>query len=91
MSKALFRERTEKITKRLELVNRRYEGLEKRRNLEVQGYKTDIKILRDRLKDLERRLCKVRDYALLHYCIFIVSIEPFKEMSIVQWTLRIKK
>ncbi len=55
----MFRERTEKVTKRLELVNRRYEGLEKRRNLEVQGYKTDIKILRDRLKDLEKRLCKV--------------------------------
>lgn len=48
------------MTKRLELVNKRYEALEKRRGLEVQGYKADIKILREKLRDLERRLCKVR-------------------------------
>ena len=47
------------MTKRLELVNKRYEALEKRRGLEVQGYKADIKILREKLRDLERRLCKV--------------------------------
>ncbi|XP_031748195.1 coiled-coil domain-containing protein 77 [Xenopus tropicalis] len=28
----------------------RYEALEKRRNMEVEGYKTDIKLLRQRFK-----------------------------------------
>lgn len=60
MSKTIFKERSEKINKRLELVNRRYEALEKRRNLEVQGYKADIKLQREKLKDLEKRLCKVK-------------------------------
>ena len=59
LSKSLFKERTEKVTKRLGLVNNRYEALEKRRALEVEGYKTDIRILRERLRDLEKRLCKV--------------------------------
>uniref|UniRef100_A0A1B8XTE9 Uncharacterized protein n=1 Tax=Xenopus tropicalis TaxID=8364 RepID=A0A1B8XTE9_XENTR len=37
----------------------RYEALEKRRNMEVEGYKTDIKLLRQRLKDVEKQLFKV--------------------------------
>ncbi|XP_012822290.1 coiled-coil domain-containing protein 77 [Xenopus tropicalis] len=36
-----------------------YEALEKRRNMEVEGYKTDIKLLRQRLKDVEKQLFKV--------------------------------
>ena len=40
-------------------MTKRYEALEKRRILEVEGFKTDIKILRQRLKDLEQILYKV--------------------------------
>ena len=60
MSKSLFKERTDKMTKRLGLMNSRYETLEKRRALEVEGYKNDVKLLRERLKDLEKRLYKVQ-------------------------------
>ena len=60
MSKRLFKERTERVAKRLELMNSRYENLEKRRALEGEGYKNDIKILRQRLGSLEKQLYKVR-------------------------------
>ena len=40
-------------------MNKRYSELEKRRNLEVEGFKTDIKQLRSQLKDVEKQLYKV--------------------------------
>ena len=59
VSKKLFAERTAKLSKRLQLMNSRYEALEKRRSLEVEGYKNDVRILRQKLKDLEKKLYKV--------------------------------
>ena len=59
-SKDLFKQRTEKATKRLGLMNTRYQNLEKRRAMEIEGYKNDIKMLRSRLKDVEKQLYKVR-------------------------------
>ena len=47
------------MARRLELMNQRYQDLERRRNLEVEGFKTDIKQLRAKLKDLEKQLYKV--------------------------------
>lgn len=58
-SKKLFKERTDRMAKRLGLMNSRYETLEKRRALEVEGYKSDIKLLRQRLNTLEKQLYKV--------------------------------
>lgn len=45
--------------KRLKLVTQRYEALEKRRNMEVEGFKNDLKQLRQKLKDVEKQLFKV--------------------------------
>ncbi|XP_054750842.1 coiled-coil domain-containing protein 77-like [Lytechinus pictus] len=59
VSKEAFKGRTEKLSRRLQLMNQRYEALEKRRNLEVEGFKNDIKTLRGRLKDVEKQLFKV--------------------------------
>ena len=55
----IFKERTEKMAKRLELMTTRYAALEKRRESEVEGFKTDVKHLRKRLKDVEKQLYKV--------------------------------
>jgi len=41
----------------------RFEDLEKRRNLEVEGFKNDIKALRKRLKDMQQQLFKVSSLA----------------------------
>ena len=49
------------MAKHLEIMNKRYSELERRRNLEVEGFKTDIKQLRSRLKDVEKQLYKVRN------------------------------
>ncbi|XP_040828132.1 coiled-coil domain-containing protein 77 [Ochotona curzoniae] len=54
----IFKDRTNKMGKRLQVMTRRYEALEHRRVLEVEGFKTDIKALRQRLKDLEQMLYK---------------------------------
>ncbi|XP_065645042.1 coiled-coil domain-containing protein 77 isoform X2 [Hydra vulgaris] len=54
-----FKIKVEKLTQRLQLMNQRYEALEKRRGLEVEGFKNDIKIMRQRLKDVEKQLFKV--------------------------------
>ena len=40
-------------------MNSRYEALERRRALEIEGYQSDIKVLRQRLKEVERQLFKV--------------------------------
>lgn len=58
-SQQVFRERTEKLRKRLALTNQRYLALEQRRVLEVEGFKNDIKILRNRLQDVEKQILKV--------------------------------
>ena len=59
VGKDLFQDRTEKLTSRLQLMNQRYEALEKRRTLEVEGFKNDIKMLRTKLKEVEKQLFKV--------------------------------
>ena len=56
------------MAKRLELMNQRYSDLERRRNLEVEGFKTDIRQLRNRLKDLEKQLFKVK-YIFLKFIV----------------------
>ena len=58
-SEILFKERTDRLTKRLRVLNSRYEILDKRRGLEIEGYKNDIKLLRQRLKEVEKQLYKV--------------------------------
>ncbi|CAL1542850.1 unnamed protein product [Lymnaea stagnalis] len=59
VTREVFQDRSEKMTSRLQLMNTRYQDLERRRNLEVEGFKTDIKNLRSRLKDVEKQLYKV--------------------------------
>ncbi|MEE6478094.1 hypothetical protein FKM82_011732 [Ascaphus truei] len=59
VGREIFKERSDKVAKRLQLMTKRYEALEKRRSMEVEGFKTDIKHLRQRLKDVEKQLFKV--------------------------------
>ncbi|XP_041966220.1 coiled-coil domain-containing protein 77 [Alosa sapidissima] len=73
VGKEIFQERSTKIAKRLQMMTQRYEALEKRRVMEVEGFKTDIKHLRLKLKDVEKQLFKVtlnvgpdQDLAILH-------------------------
>lgn len=47
------------MAKRLQLMTQRYEALEKRRVMEVEGFKTDLKHLRQKFKDVEKQLLKV--------------------------------
>ncbi|NWW14406.1 CCD77 protein, partial [Oreocharis arfaki] len=57
--KELFKERSEKMGKRLKLMTQRCEALEKRRSMEVEGFKNDIKQLQQKLKDVEKQIYKV--------------------------------
>lgn len=73
VGREIFKERSDKIAKRLQLMTQRYEALEKRRSMEVEGFKTDIKHLRQKLKDVEKQLFKItlnvgpdQDLAILH-------------------------
>ncbi|KAM4819744.1 coiled-coil domain-containing protein 77 [Thomomys bottae] len=54
----IFKDRSHKMGKRLQMMTKRYEALEQRRVLEVEGFKTDIRVLRQKLKDLEQMLYK---------------------------------
>lgn len=47
------------MTKRLQLMTQRYKALEKRRAMEVEGFKTDLKNLREKFKDIEKQIIKV--------------------------------
>ncbi|GCB86061.1 hypothetical protein scyTo_0026746 [Scyliorhinus torazame] len=73
IGRQLFKERSDKTVKRLQLMTQPYEALEKRHGMEVEGLKNDIKLLRQRLKDVEKQLFKVmlgigpdQDLAILH-------------------------
>ncbi|XP_054632656.1 coiled-coil domain-containing protein 77 [Dunckerocampus dactyliophorus] len=73
IGREIFKERSDKMTKRLQLMTQRYEALERRRALEVEGFKTDLKQLRQKLKDVEKQLLQVtlnvgpnQDLAILH-------------------------
>lgn len=48
------------MAKRLQMMTQRYEALEKRREMEVEGFKSDVKHLRQKLKDVEKQLFKVQ-------------------------------
>ncbi|XP_066864506.1 coiled-coil domain-containing protein 77 isoform X2 [Kogia breviceps] len=54
----ILKGRTNKMGRRLQVMTKRCEALEKRRVLEVEGFKTDIKALKQKLKDLEQALYK---------------------------------
>ena len=56
------------MAKRLEMMTSRYAALEKRRESEVEGFKTDVKNLRARLKDVEKQLYKVKWNLLIYHC-----------------------
>lgn len=58
-------ERSDKMTKRLQLMTQRYKALDKRRAMEVEGYKTDLKNLREKFKDIEKQIIKVKIKLLL--------------------------
>ncbi|NXS78062.1 CCD77 protein, partial [Erpornis zantholeuca] len=57
--KELFKERSEKMGKRLKMMTQRCEALEKRRSMEVEGFRNDIKQLQQKLKDVEKQIFKV--------------------------------
>uniref|UniRef100_A0A8C3B0G1 Coiled-coil domain containing 77 n=1 Tax=Cyclopterus lumpus TaxID=8103 RepID=A0A8C3B0G1_CYCLU len=73
VGREIFKERSDKMAKRLQLMTQRYEALEKRRAMEAEGFKTDLKHLRQKFKDVEKSLLKVtlnigpnQDLAILH-------------------------
>ncbi|KAG8012500.1 Coiled-coil domain-containing protein 77 [Nibea albiflora] len=73
VGREIFKERSDKMAKRLQLMTQRYEALEKRRAMEVEGFKTDLKHLRQKFKDVEKQLLKAtlnigpnQDLAILH-------------------------
>ncbi len=54
-------------------MTKRYEALEKRRAMEVEGFKTDIKLLRQKVKDVEKYLFKV-SHSLMDLCYFRIHV-----------------
>uniref|UniRef100_A0A3P8STK8 Coiled-coil domain containing 77 n=1 Tax=Amphiprion percula TaxID=161767 RepID=A0A3P8STK8_AMPPE len=73
VGREIFKERSDKMAKRLQLMTQRYEALEKRRAMEVEGFKTDLKHLRQKLKDVEKQLIKVT-----------LNIGPNQDLAILQ-------
>ena len=51
------------MSKRYNIMKERFEDLEKRRNLEVEGFKNDAKMLRKRIKEIEHQIYKVESNA----------------------------
>lgn len=59
LSQDIFKDRAHKLRERLESMSTRYQNLERRRQLEMEGYRTDIATLRKKLRDVERQLLKL--------------------------------
>lgn len=81
------------MASRLQLMTQRYEALEKRRVMEVEGFKADLKLLRQKLKDVEKQLLKVKKMPqLCVFCCFNVYMTSFikpKSFCFLQVTLNI--
>ncbi|CAH8513845.1 unnamed protein product [Schistosoma rodhaini] len=60
MSKDVFKDQAHKLHERVQVMAQRYQNLERRRQLEMEGYRTDISVLRKKLKEVERQLLKDR-------------------------------
>ncbi|VDP74121.1 unnamed protein product [Echinostoma caproni] len=73
MSKDVLKQHTGKLNQRLQTVNNRYRELERRRQLEMEGYRTDINTLRKKLREVEKQLLKV---SLSHICYSFISVKP---------------
>ncbi|XP_077566557.1 coiled-coil domain-containing protein 77 [Stigmatopora nigra] len=69
----IFKERTEKSSQRLKMMTQRYEALERRRTLEAEGFKTDLRQLRTKLKDVEKQLLQV-----------MLNVGPNQDLAILQ-------
>ncbi|CAH8503311.1 unnamed protein product [Schistosoma intercalatum] len=59
MSKDVFKDQAQKLHERVQVMSQRYQNLERRRQLEMEGYRTDISVLRKKLKEVERQLLKL--------------------------------
>lgn len=74
------------MAKRLQLMTQRYEALEKRRAMEVEGFKTDLKQLRQKFKDVEKQLVKVKQkcfvslFSFVEYKKMICCFKVFSSM-----------
>ncbi|EEB14411.1 coiled-coil domain-containing protein, putative [Pediculus humanus corporis] len=54
----IFRDKTEKMTAQVAYLKNKYDDLDRRRLLEAEGFRTDIKMLNKRLQELEKKLVK---------------------------------
>lgn len=77
------------MAKRLQLMTQRYEALEKRRAMEVEGFKTDLKLLRQKLKDVEKQLLKVCSDAISFILILFLCGYFMCVLSMFQVTLNV--
>ncbi|TNN12653.1 Coiled-coil domain-containing protein isoform 2 [Schistosoma japonicum] len=59
LSKDVFKDQAHKLHERVQVMSQRYQNLERRRQLEMEGYRTDISALRKKLKEVERQLLKL--------------------------------
>jgi len=57
----ILAKKTKTMTEQVNTLNERFEKMEQRKSLEVQGYKADIKILRSKLSQLENKLLAAMD------------------------------
>ncbi|KAA3674540.1 coiled-coil domain-containing protein 77 [Paragonimus westermani] len=59
VSKDVLKDNSDKLSQRLQIMTNRYRDLERRRQLEMQGYRTDIGTLRKKLREVEKQLLKL--------------------------------
>lgn len=62
MCKDINKEQKQKIQERYQCLMIRYQNLERRRHLEMEGYRTDIGALRKKLRMVEKQLLQVGFY-----------------------------
>ena len=55
-NKEVLKSRTKSMVDTVDTLKERYEGLEKRRKNEGEGYQSDIKLLKQKLEHLEQKL-----------------------------------
>ncbi|XP_072510184.1 coiled-coil domain-containing protein 77 isoform X2 [Notamacropus eugenii] len=72
MRRKIFKDRSNKMGKRLQEMVRRYDSLQDRRRLEVEGFQRDIKTLREKLREVEQMLYKAS-----------LSIRPDQDLAIL--------
>lgn len=96
----LFQKKNASLLEQLKVEKNRIKNMERFRRLEIEGFQTDIKMLKGKIKELEKQLMKVKissvldrfpSFFILYYFWHKKSYLSFFFLICLAWFLRVRE